>query len=950
MKKIVFLLAVICCLHLSEGMTQVNSTVLHFKGNDYLFIPTDTSIEPENLTIEGWFKFDNLSGVQLLIDKHLGSGSLDSYEMWYQNGRVYGAISDNAGFGPFISYNFSPQINIWYHLAYTFDDQLNVQRLFVNGALVQSNSVNKSISYDNEPLLLGASNDNLTPQYFFKGKMDEVRIWNYARSEDDIQSNMCNSLVGDEFGLVGYWKINEGTGQMTNDASIFSNHAMLGSTINIDNNDPEWLSIPIIDSILINKNCEIFSIQLVVIGGEGLIEYSIDGINFQTSNLFSDLNNTQYTLYVRDGNGCITSKNIEVEIPNALQITNVISQEPTCGQYNGVISILTIGGSGLIDYSINGVDFQSSSLFENLHPNDYHIIVVDEYNCSDTANLTLEMADFPQDLIIQVTDASCGNPTGSLSIFSNGGTGLLEYSIDGANFQTSSIFNNLFAGTYTVWVQDENNCVAMENAMIEVFGAPEIDTIATTPSSCGADDGSISINAGGGTGQLEYSIDGLNFQTTPNFNNLSGGTYTVIVQDEFDCVVSQMVIVMQTNAPTVNVLQTSPVTCDANNGTIVVGGEGGLPPYNYSIDGSNFQAIGFFENLSEGVYSVIVQDSEGCTDVVQIEIGLEESISIADIEITPTSCGGNNGALIISVSGGVGAEYSIDGLNFQSSNSFENLAPGNYTLFVLDNNNCQKTQMVFIEPSEMPEVSSIEVFSTSCGASDGSIVIDAIGGDLVFSINGSDYQQEGVFMNLASGDYTLFIKDENDCISRSNIQIAGSSGLSVLDIEVTPAVCGEQNGVLFLNIEGGTGDIKVALNGSGFQSNDFFNNLPPGDYHIEVIDEADCGLDTTVFINQVKCPVYLPNAFSPNHDGINDYFGVFAKPQTVHKIRSFSIFNRWGGLVFRQMDLDIDAEGARWYGKNSFGEVEPGVFAYHIIIEFNNGEITEYKGDVTVVK
>ncbi|MCB0537217.1 MAG: hypothetical protein KDE33_06775, partial [Bacteroidetes bacterium] len=109
---------------------------------------------------------------------------------------------------------------------------------------------------------------------------------------------------------------------------------------------------------------------------------------------------------------------------------------------------------------------------------------------------------------ISTTPASCGNADGTITITASGGTAPLQYSIDGSTYQASNVFSNQSAGSYTVYVRDTNLCVDDSTTTISNAGGAIITDVTNTPTSCGNNDGTITITASGGTAPLQYSIDG----------------------------------------------------------------------------------------------------------------------------------------------------------------------------------------------------------------------------------------------------------------------------------------------------------------------------------------------------------------------------------------------------------------------------------------------------------
>ncbi len=713
-----------------------------------------------------------------------------------------------------------------------------------------------------------------------------------------------------------------------------------------------FASSPIVvqDSTAINPSCGLNdgSIQIDADGGIGQIVYSIDGVNFQTSGSFDNLSAGNYTIVINDSNGCDEIVDVNLTTVNSPVITNILPVNIVCGNANGSLTILANGGTGALQYSIDGTNFQASNFFDNLPIGNYTVTVIDEDNCNASGNVEIMSADAPMITDVAFVNTTCGNSNGSLTILANGGTGVLQYSIDGANFQVSNVFDNLPTGNYTVTVIDDNNCIATNSAEIISADAPMITDVAFVNATCDNANGSLTILADGGTGALEFSIDGTNFQTSNIFENLSVGDYPITVMDANGCSDDQLAEIQSIGNPIIMLVQQSLTTCNQSNGIVEIQGSEGIPPYEFSIDGINFQATGIFENLLAGDYVLFVQDAEGCIASLEVEVEAEEPPSIANIDITQTSCGEDNGTISITVMGGNNVQYSMDGLNFQSSSNFENLSAGNYEVVIQDANDCQATQMITIESSELPLAQTIEAMPTSCGEPNGSIIIESTGGSLEFSINRIDYQQETSFLNLTSGDYTISIRDDNNCITTNDISIASSSELIINSIESDASVCGESDGGLRIDATGGTGLIQTALNGSSFRPNVVYEGLSPGLYDIQMMDELNCLVDTSFIIPQEDCPVYIPNAFSPNGDGTNDLFKIYPHPDFTGEFKVFKIFDRWGATLFEAQNFNPAAIG--WDGTHKGAPVGLGVYVYFVEYVSGNGNAQLLEGDITLLK
>lgn len=394
----------------------------------------------------------------------------------------------------------------------------------------------------------------------------------------------------------------------------------------------------------------------------------------------------------------------------------------------------------------------------------------------------------------------------------------------------------------------------------------------------------------------------------------------------------------------------SPSTCGAESRSITIEASGGFGELNYSIDGINFQVENRFENLSPGVYEIIIRDRNKCntSQLVSLDINIQ---IIGSLIIDNTICEEGNGTLVIpTVNGTPPFLYSIDGVNYQESAQFIDLNSGDYTIFVLDANNCGDTTNAVIQFEPSPIIEKLIVENTICGENNGSIIVNATGGtgQLSYAINDQNFQSPNTFTNLPAGNFRIQIIDENDCLISDTVQIAPSTSLQLLSVNTEAAECGIDNGQLLLSIDGGTGDVLTSINGSNISPDLVFENLSKGIYLIEIFDEAACTIDTSIIIGQTDCPLYIPNAFSPNDDGFNDLFQIYPHPNFVGQFFSIHIFNRWGSLVYSLEK--VEAEDIRWNGSILGKPLNPGIFSYFLEYVSEEGEKVILKGDITLMR
>ncbi len=154
--------------------------------NDYISIPDSPSLRSSSLTIEGWFNFAATSGTRILFGKTAGTGTSESYVVYYAANTLWATIGDTTSIGDQLSYVWTPDLGTWYHIAYTFDNASGSQYLYVNGIRVASGATAKRIGYDSHPVILGAEYENELLTTFFGGLIDEPSIYNRSLTPSDV--------------------------------------------------------------------------------------------------------------------------------------------------------------------------------------------------------------------------------------------------------------------------------------------------------------------------------------------------------------------------------------------------------------------------------------------------------------------------------------------------------------------------------------------------------------------------------------------------------------------------------------------------------------------------------------------------------------------------------------------------------------------------------------------
>ncbi len=320
---------------------------------------------------------------------------------------------------------------------------------------------------------------------------------------------------------------------------------------------------------------------------------------------------------------------------------------------------------------------------------------------------------------------------------------------------------------------------------------------------------------------------------------------------------------------TVSVTATSINPTGTNsNGSITASASGGSG-FTFSLNGGTFQSSGNFSTLAAGTYSVTAKNSDGCTGsgnftLTAINLCAGVTITVAGTSVNPTTPTGTNGSITVNASGGVPPyQYKLNAGANQSSNVFNNLGVGSFTVTVTDANNCTGTgNFTLLNPCAgvTITVGGTSTNPTTGGGTNGSITASASGGvgPYTYSSNGTTFQASNVFNNLAAGAYTITAKDANGCTGTKSFTLTNPCTGVTITVQATillnPNIPGATNGSITASGIGGTAPYTYSSNGGAFQGSGTFNNLGAGTYIIVAKDAISCtGTNTFVLTDPDPC-------------------------------------------------------------------------------------------------
>ncbi|MCB0568829.1 MAG: gliding motility-associated C-terminal domain-containing protein [Phaeodactylibacter sp.] len=367
--------------------------------------------------------------------------------------------------------------------------------------------------------------------------------------------------------------------------------------------------------------------------------------------------------------------------------------------------------------------------------------------------------------------------------------------------------------------------------------------------------------------------------------------------------------------------------------------------------GDSTQIFGQYET-APGLYAATGLSYNGCDSTHRVQLSLRPLpvISSAIQGACPEEA---NGSANLTASGASGP-YSFSWPDGRTNAIRYDLAAGAYTVTATDNTGCQQTALVQVPERNVdiePEIGNISCF----GANDGFIDINASGASgLRYSIDGDIFRNQGFFSNLAPGAYTAYVRDNYGCLyEQEGIIVEEPDKLFILLPPDTTIRRGDT--IAILAQANRVGPVQYNWRPSYNITCTSCNppNVYPGEsvyYYVTARDSNGCTAesDILIYVNKFR-GVFIPNGFSPNGDGANDIFYIFAD-ESVAQIKSFLVFNRWGESVFENYGFQPNNPAEGWNG-NFRGELmNPAVFAYMAEIEFKDGEVVLFKGDVTLAR
>lgn len=714
--------------------------------------------------------------------------------------------------------------------------------------------------------------------------------------------------------------------------------------------------------------------------------YSWVTVPVQTTQTATGLAPGNYDVTVDDNDGCSLTTTVVVGFdPSNLAVSIPNSTDALCNAAcDGTATAVAIGGTSPYQYVWDDPAFQQSALATGLCANTYNVGVADANGCLATAQVVLTEPTAVNVAAVMDIQSNCGNPDGQVSAVGNGGTSALNYSYswDSTPVQATAVATALVPGTYTVTATDDNGCTATASATVTSTPGFSAAITGSTDASCFAGcNGSASVQAGAGSvAPLSYTWNSVPVQNTANATNLCAGTYLATITDDVGCIATASVTISEPLKTTATVAASASPICvgeSSNLSSTIAGGTTPYAGYFWTSVPNDPTLVAATQNPTVSpvittAYTFVGTDANGCsTDPVNVTVVVRDLLSL-DV-IRPT----------------FNPDTGICPYDFAVIDLLATGGDGNYTFYLAPDNINPITLPMQVQPTSTTTYdftvrdgcTTPPAFATSTITVFVLPVVDFVTADL-----SGCHPHDAQFIDQTNPMPTSWnwnFGDPNSGANTSTVQnpTHDFSGFGLYDISLSVGTAdGCVNDTVksayvevfplpYANFEldpERTNVLSATINFTDLSSGDIANwhwNFGTGDtsgLQHPVYNYTDTGiytiwlqvttvdgcLDDAVRLVEIDPDVmfYIPNAFSPNDDGRNDYFRGYGEGVKWDTYELF-VYNRWGEEIFYTADIENP-----WRGWFKDKEAPNDVYVWMIRIYDQNGDLHTYRGHVSLVR
>ena len=692
-----------------------------------------------------------------------------------------------------------------------------------------------------------------------------------------------------------------------------------------------------------------------------------------------------YSLIATDlESGCIST--LEVDVASDFDILTpdaIVSNVIDCNLQSANLEAIGISDD---NYTYEWYDDSNNFLGEGANivtgeEGIYQVIVVNTQNgCSASALVTVDANFDAPPINIPSTDVlNCQ----VLQVQLTGETDdpddyeYLWLNPSGTPISTELSFSVSDPGEYQLFITDPSNgCKNMTSInVLENINMPQaiIDDLAPLGLSCTQSEVLLDGSASTPVGNVQYQWfdeNGMLVSETSIYEASSPGTYNLVITDLTTfCVNSMSTIVTQDDElPVVDITPPNILTCNVTSVQLDA---------SQSVLGSEFEytwttpsnSIGFDETdilnpivFSPGTYTLTILNTlTGCENQLSIEVGFNFTAPTAQANVNDELDCITSEVQLNADGSSLGSQFQnswiIDGVTLTNLDFVTVENPGVYTLIVTNlDNGCTSESLVNVfENTETPTDIGIDFEDIICHGDDNGIISvnEIIGGTGPYEINvnGQTFSDLPNLDNLGPGSYPVLVTDATGCTFETAITIEEPPQVFVELGEDITINLGES---ALLSASTNVDQITWSSEGDlACVEECLIQEVRPFEtttYDVLVMDENGCPAIDQITVNiKFDRGVYIPNVFSPNGDGFNDFFRVFGN-SSVLRVKNMLIANKWGEIVYEEDDILLSDERKFWNGVHRGEVLNDNVLVYYIVVEYIDGRTDSFKGDVTLIR
>lgn len=617
------------------------------------------------------------------------------------------------------------------------------------------------------------------------------------------------------------------------------------STVTATIKQPPLLEANILKVVDVLKHGEkTGSIDLTVAGG--VAPYAYSWSNGAVTQNVKTLPAGNYSVIVKDANGCEKMMSTLIKQPPALAVTVESVKDIKCnGDNNGAVSLKVTGGAPPYKFVWSNGD--STQNLVNVPAGDYTVKVIDTHGYYQTLNTKIVQPSKLVGKIDMIKNVSCfSDKSGSINVTITGGEAPYKYSWNSG--QTTEDLASIAAGDYTLTVTDAIGCTSVIQASVtEPADFTAVVSEVKDINCKGEEKGEIYLDVQGGV--TPYSYYWNNGARTKDITKAIAGQYTVKVVDNNGCtktvnasIAEPTMLVAKLNSVTDNLCQ------GERKGAVNIDVSGGTLPYTYKWN--NGDSTKNLTAIPKGEYTVTVIDAKQCMQKITAVVNEPQVLAVTMKDHQDVACYGNKtGRVNVEVNGGT-KPYTYSWSDGTKTQNLLDVQAGEYQLTVKDAKGCSNTVVATIKQPEQLMIRLDTVRNIVCnGDNKGLIDVSVTGGVLPYTYAWSNGARTEDLTNILAGNYSILVKDAKGCTSSLTTVVEQPAKLTAKVDPITHIKCAdEETGMASITAQGGVAPYKYLWNNGVTSSK--LENTKAGEYIATITDANGCHTTQTVVINE----------------------------------------------------------------------------------------------------